>query len=213
MAEYSIDKLEAARRQLDMAIKLFFDNEDGFAVYTLAYAAFKILFDIYPVHKNDDFAKRIDDVITQIGWKRFNNTANFLKHGDRDPHDLLPDQDAESAQGLIGLAAVMYRRLAGDFTPLMRGFDLWTEALNPEAFRIPPDENPDREAIDKRAREFIKSSPAADRLIMGKLMVEALTKVWEDRDSPDLVVKVRAAFESVENMPKSPATLSEAADD
>jgi hypothetical protein len=112
-ADQRISKLDAARRQLDTAIKLFFDNEDGLSVHTLAYASFKVLFDIYPVHQDDDFAAKIDELISQIGWKRFNQTANFLKHADRDPHESLKDRNAESAQGVIGLAATMYRRLAG----------------------------------------------------------------------------------------------------
>jgi hypothetical protein len=41
-----INKLEAARRQLDTAIRLTFANEDALAIHTLAAAAYRILRDI-----------------------------------------------------------------------------------------------------------------------------------------------------------------------
>jgi hypothetical protein len=41
-----ITKLEAAGRQLDSAIRMFFANEDILAVHTVARAAFRILYDI-----------------------------------------------------------------------------------------------------------------------------------------------------------------------
>jgi hypothetical protein len=181
MAEPPITKLEAARRQLDTAIRLFFDNEDSLSVHTLAYASFKILFDIYPLHKSDEFATKMDEMIRVMGWQRFNETANFLKHADRDPAELLNYHDADGAQTFIGLASLMYRRIAGDFTPLMRGFDCWTETLNPEAFDIPPDPDPEREALEKRMREAIKGAPLSERLAMGKQLTEMLTELWEAR--------------------------------
>ena len=41
-----INKLEAARRQLDAAIRLTFSNEDALAIHTLAAAAYRIVRDI-----------------------------------------------------------------------------------------------------------------------------------------------------------------------
>jgi hypothetical protein len=41
-----INKLEAARRQLDAAIRMLFANEDGLAIHTVAGAAYRILRDM-----------------------------------------------------------------------------------------------------------------------------------------------------------------------
>ena len=41
-----ISKLEAGSRQLDSAIRMFFNNEDILAVHTVSRAAFRVLFDI-----------------------------------------------------------------------------------------------------------------------------------------------------------------------
>ena len=89
--------------------------------------------------------------------------------------------DAEGTETFIGLASLMYRRIAGDFTPLMRGFDCWTETQNPEVFDIPPDPDPEREALEKKMREAIKAAPLSERLAMGKQLTEMLTDMWERR--------------------------------
>lgn len=181
-------KLDAAKRQLDTAIKLYFDNEDSLSVHTLAYASFKILFDLYPSLHSDGFSAKVDELIKQpkLGWSRFNRTANFLKHADRDPLDELEYHDAEHVQGTIGLAVCLYRRITGDFTPRMRGFDCWIEALYPEAFDIPPDPDPYIAAQEDEAVRKIRALPLSERLAMGKMISDALTKMWEKKEAAQI---------------------------
>jgi hypothetical protein len=45
-AEASVSKLDAARRQLDAAIRMYLANEDELAIHTLAAAAYRILRDL-----------------------------------------------------------------------------------------------------------------------------------------------------------------------
>lgn len=188
MERQPVTKLEAAKRQLDTAIKLYFDNEDSLSVHTLAYASFKILFDLYPSFHSDGFSAKIDELIQQpkLGWSRFNRTANFLKHADRDPMDELGYHDAEHVEGTIGLAVCLYRRITGNFTPRMRGFDCWTEALYPEGFDIPPDPNPYIAAQEDEAVRKIHALPLSERLAMGKMMSETLTKLWEMKEAGEI---------------------------
>lgn len=182
MRELTISKLEAARRQLDTAITLYFDNGDSLSVHSLASASFRLLFDLYPSMRNDGYSARIDELIQRIGWKRFSSTANFLKHADQDPDALLGHHTMEAAEGVIGLASCLYRRLNGDFSTQMRAFDCWTEALHPEAFDIPPDLNPEVAAAEANAIQAIRNAPLGERLAMGKVMGEALTKLWSEHE-------------------------------
>lgn len=188
MERQPVTKLEAAKRQLDTAIKMYFDNEDSLSVHTLAYASFKILFDLYPSFQNDGYSGRLDELIQQpqLGWSRFSRTANFLKHADRDPLDELEHHDAEHVEGTIGLAACLYRRIAGDFTPLMRGFDCWTESVHPEAFDIPPAPDAYIAAQEDEAVRKIRALPLPERLAMGKIMTEALTNLWETKEAGEI---------------------------
>ncbi len=80
-----ISKHEAAQRQLDTAIDLFFEGGDVLSAHTLTFAAFKVLLNLYPHHGSDDFGEQVDKLIAEgVGWQRFSETANFLKHADRD---------------------------------------------------------------------------------------------------------------------------------
>lgn len=77
-----IAKLEAAKRQLDAAIRMFFKNEDMLAVHTVSRAAFHVLFDLT---SEGDVKKALATYIKKVGAQRFNEEANFLKHADQDP--------------------------------------------------------------------------------------------------------------------------------
>jgi hypothetical protein len=83
-----IAKLEAAERQLDQAIRLFFDRGDEVAVHTLASAAYQILSDLCAQR---GIPREIEDsaILEEIGAKgqviaAMRKPQNFFKHADRD---------------------------------------------------------------------------------------------------------------------------------
>jgi len=51
MTEMRVTKIEAARRQIDAAIRLLFSEEDPVVIHTIASAGFRILRDI--AHNNE----------------------------------------------------------------------------------------------------------------------------------------------------------------
>lgn len=168
-----ISKLDAARRQIETAIELYFGGGDALPVYTLAYAAFKVLFDLYP-HKSDDgFNKQLDGLIKAEGWKSMAAPANFLKHADRDPDALLDEQHPDRGLALIGLATVLYRRLAGDLTRKMMAFDCWVEWLDEEALTIPEvDRNAERAAASRAEAARVSALPHQEKIAVGKQMYD-----------------------------------------
>ncbi|MGF6511299.1 hypothetical protein [Paraburkholderia sp. 32] len=160
-----ISKTEAAARQLDIAIDLYFANADSLAVYTLAYAVFKVLFDVYPHRRDDGYAAQLDELIAAEGWRRMAGTANFLKHADRDPDALLKAHDPELGRSVIGLATLLYRRISGDFTLKMRAFDYWVEEEAYEELGIEEvDENVARVEEHRRVREAVRATPRDQRI-------------------------------------------------
>jgi hypothetical protein len=84
-----ITKIDGARRQIETAIELYFDNKDSLSVHTLAWAAFKVLFDLYPHHNSDGFDAQLDAILGKEGWQSMSGVANFLKHADSDPDAFL----------------------------------------------------------------------------------------------------------------------------
>ncbi|WP_157664042.1 hypothetical protein [Burkholderia ubonensis] len=164
-----ISKIEAAARQLDTAIDLYFANADSLAVYTLAFASFKVLFDVYPHRQDDGFAAQLDEVIAAEGWKKMTRPANFLKHADRDPDALLEAHHPEQGMSLIGLATLLYRRIAGDFTPKMRAFDYWMEEAGYEELGIEEvDENLARVQEHRRNREALRAMPHDQKIAFAR---------------------------------------------
>jgi hypothetical protein len=79
-----ITKLDAARRQLEVAIQLYFDNGDVVSTHTLAGAAREV-FEKYCKINNrsrlfDDIQKRYPDVPEKELWNVLNDARNFFKH-------------------------------------------------------------------------------------------------------------------------------------
>ncbi len=87
-----IDKLESAKRQLIVAIRIFFEGKDPIAVHTLAAASQGILIDL---GKSKNVKSMLIDfeLIRPEKRKEVNDKSrevqNYLKHADRDPNTKL----------------------------------------------------------------------------------------------------------------------------
>jgi hypothetical protein len=170
----SITKIEAARRQLETAISLYFDNGDSLAIHSLAYASFKVLLDICPSFDRPDVAQEINQTIASLGWKNFNATPNFLKHADRDPLETLDRHTIDNVEPTIGFACCIYRRLEGRLTGPMFRFHLWMQNLYSDEFQVPPNSDPMDDALERQATEQIKNLPLEERQRIGKILTEAV---------------------------------------
>lgn len=162
-----VTKLEAARRQLDCAIRLFFNDDDMCSIVTLSRASFRLLFDLYPKLTKDGFEKPFEKVIQRLGWNRFNEVANFLKHADRD-HDSELDIDEINCMTGIGLSAILYGRIRGQITREMRAWETYMAVAQPHLWDETP--VPEAEGYDDflKAVEFFKNASREERLATGR---------------------------------------------
>jgi len=205
-----ISKTEAARRQLETAIDLYFNDADSLSVHTLAFAVFKVLMDIYPHHQDDGFAAQLDDLMGKEGWKSMAGVANFLKHADRDHDAFLNRHHPAQAMSIIGLATLLYRRVAGEMTLKMMAFDSWTEELGYEELGIEEiDEDEARVEQHRQIREMLRSLPHEQMIVFARLRYnnfladfERINKVVMDAQSEgksftqtfeEIIAKRRAA--------------------
>src|SRR5882672_9854617 len=89
MITEKLTKLDAARRQLDEAIRMFFERRDTVAIHTLASAASQVLADI---GKNRGIYgwTRNKGIVKPERWDEFRavitHFENFFKHADKDPN-------------------------------------------------------------------------------------------------------------------------------
>ena len=159
-----IAKLEAAGRQLDSAIRMFFANEDILAVHTVARAAFRILYDIT---KEGEAKVALDAHIKKVGVDRFNEETNFLKHADRDPDGEIDDNFYLFTEAGIGMAIGLYVHHKQAVTSEMKGYRIWSAMMRPKYFVVPEEikklteewkanskTDPDKITEQKASRDF-----------------------------------------------------------
>lgn len=119
-----IDKFDAARRQIECAIRLVAAEEDELAVHTLVMAAYGILKDL--AKGNFFYEAGLKPHLTKIGKTRLHGVAAFLKHADHDSDGVLPPIDPPEIDWRIGFCLLLYRELKGKFTPTML---LWRRSI------------------------------------------------------------------------------------
>ncbi len=137
LRKLAITKLDAARRQLEMAITLWFHDADPVSVHTLVMAAHGIL---RALNKKRGGQPMLGDPSPYIrpGFEKlvadmFVKSSNFFKHGAKDP--LTTDYFApESNQYAILDACQAFRVQAQEERPLMRTFTFYLAFHEPRVF-------------------------------------------------------------------------------
>ena len=164
-----ISKVDAAHRQLDTAIDMYFNDADALSCFTLTYAGFKVLLDIYPHHQEDGFAKQIDDLLGKEGWWHLSGVGNFLKHADRDPDGVLETFHPDLAYTVLGLATLLFRRITGEFSLKMKALDFWTETIGAKELGISElDDNSERAAHYQQIIADLQTAPRHVRMAFAK---------------------------------------------
>src|SRR5882762_929218 len=98
-----ISKLQAVQRQLDVAIRLLFDDGDPVAVHTLVGAASVIITDLVEKHHPDKswdkFAQEANKISPSEYFRVMRKLQNFLKHA-RNDYSATFDFDPKDTESL-----------------------------------------------------------------------------------------------------------------
>jgi PAS domain-containing protein len=133
---FQVNKLAAARRQLETAIQLYFEYGDELSIHALVGAAYAILRDINEYRGGETMLKDLQRLLDQPLAKEFrsliNLPENFLKHADKDP-DAIYVLDCRWTEVMMWEASRKYCALTGETRPLMVCFVLWFLTHHPEA--------------------------------------------------------------------------------
>ncbi len=130
-----ITKLDAAKRQLETAIRLYFRDEDPVSIHTLACAAYNVIRD---VNREQGGCLLIKDEFVAVYVKpgherevrnKLNEAENFFKHADRDHLERI-EFDPDASAFIIWDATRGYFRIAREWSPLFQVFNLWFVATN-----------------------------------------------------------------------------------
>jgi hypothetical protein len=128
-----VGKLDAARRQLDTAIRLYFQGGDAISVHTLASAGVQLLDDL--LRKKGlgetirlDFFGPLTKDQKKAAVTVLRREERFFKHADRDPGDVLAFKPGAS-ESVLFRGCIGYVRLAEATTRDMAILVAWI-ALN-----------------------------------------------------------------------------------
>jgi hypothetical protein len=172
---FRTNKTDAARRQIDAAIRMLFAGEDILAVATLAGAGCRIVRDLSQRCGAGPYWQSWKAVIKPEMWGQFwggvvNKLPNFLKHADRDSDDILEDVSAEAVDLTLWIAVLLYADLGNQFTHPMVCFHIWMVASNPDLIAL-------REQHRMHMQEFTKYVQArsrGERLAAGRELLRDL---------------------------------------
>lgn len=133
-----LNKIDAAVRQVNTAIELFFEKRDSVSVCTLVCAANQLFSDLVE-HKKNGESWRTAIVASNPKLKPaeiyniLNDTPNFLKHADRDPNAIQEFKEFENEERIF-----MATLECGEIHPIshnMQVFQIWYMAAYPEKFQ------------------------------------------------------------------------------
>jgi hypothetical protein len=110
-----VTKLDAARRQLRTAIRMFFEGRDTVSIRTLAAAVEGLLAgllkqrgELHPFRDSDIIRPERKAEFLQI----LNHDRNFLKHADKDPDEVLEFRP-ETVEHFLLECTVLYEKCTG----------------------------------------------------------------------------------------------------
>lgn len=185
MALLRVNKVEAAGRAIDSAIRLTFAAEDPIAIHAVVATAHRILQDYHRGRGETELYLRLGDWIVPGHearfWRYFNAAAEFLKPGEWDPAAVF-DLDEDTNDFMIVFAARWYHKMGATVTREMRVFATWYVACNPGILR--PDAMPEAQltAQMEAMSKALMTLSRGDRLRAGQM---ALTTVAKSKASAE----------------------------
>jgi hypothetical protein len=141
-----ISKLDAAKRQLETGIRLYFSNGDPVSIHTLIAAAYNVIRDVnekrggapmlvkdhmIEYYAKPEYQKKVRDKI--------NEAENFFKHADRD-HETTLDFNPDQSEYFLLDACSQYYKLTGEFPPLFQIYQGWFMANHQTLFDLPEEQ-------------------------------------------------------------------------
>jgi len=174
-----VNKLEAAGRQIDAAIRMTFGGEDAAAIHAVVIAVHRIIQESYRSRNEIEAYLRLGDWITPGHearfWRYFTAAAEFLKPGDWDPQ-VLYELDDDTNDFMIVFAARWFHTQGFAATPEMRVFATWYVACNPGILQLDALPEAGMSAQMEAMSAALQELGRSDRLRAGQMALQAVKK-------------------------------------
>lgn len=175
-----VTKIDAARRQLITAIRLFFDGGDPVSVYSLASNAWEVIDVLCTSAGVESFSKQArENLPAGHTLKYYINEPcrNFFKHATQDPN---PNSAVElldaNVAAIVFLAVEDYIRLRQGGPVEAQVFQAWFIAVAPD--KVTEDDPVAQSTLElaKLAFPGIATLAASDQIEMGRRVLDAASK-------------------------------------
>lgn len=179
MALIHLNRVEAAGRQIDTAIRMTFAGEDPVAIHAITAGIHRIIQDFHRGRGDAASYLRFGDWI-ELGhearlWRYFNAAAEFLKQAEWDPAAVF-DLEEDTNDFMIVFAARWYQTTVSTATREMRVFATWYVACNPGLLRADAMLGAQVTAQMETMAKALQALSRSDRLRAGHLALEAVEK-------------------------------------
>ena len=141
----TISKLDAARRQLETAVRLYFHDGDPISIHTLVSAAYNVIRDVNekkggsPMFVKGDFIDLyVKPEYRKQARSKVNKAENFFKHADRD-HASTIEFNPDISEMFFYDAIGHYVKIAGWYPSLFTLFARWFMITHEDFFKEHPD--------------------------------------------------------------------------
>lgn len=135
-----LSKLDAARRQLDSAIRLWFSCDDPVTIHTLVCAAYQIIQDMNNHNKEEKLVTLVEIINAivkpesrQQYLRAMRKPMTFFKHAERDPRDILTF-DSRLSETFMVVAINGLISLGEQISDVQRAFCAWNDLHHPERY-------------------------------------------------------------------------------
>ena len=174
-----ITKTDAAERQLNTAIRLFFENRDHLSSYALAVASREVTDDVIQSRHSElyqrELARTGDPLKVLLSYReelellikpefykdflaRYHKWQNFLKHADKDPDAEIEPFKTKLLALVIIWAIKNYIVLTQNWTIEMKTFFAWFAVAEPQLIKSQPEDVMTNKAIAEM-RSYISGDP------------------------------------------------------
>jgi hypothetical protein len=181
MDKIKVSKIEAAHQQLEMAISLWFNDEDFVSTHTLASAAHQVLSDLCKNKKDFitvkqgliEIGSQISEDLKRRMIKELNEAQNFFKHADKDNSpDISIEYKPIHTEAFIWDACLLYQKTAGIMTVPMRIMNIWVWMTNVEKLSI-------KSEADQKILEFKQKHVGESKQSLYKELME----IWQTSEA------------------------------
>ncbi|KVF43016.1 hypothetical protein [Burkholderia seminalis] len=175
-----VTKIDAARRQLITAIRLFFDGDDPVSVYSLASNAWEVIDVLCTSAGVESFSKQARENLPDGHTLKYyvnEPCRNFFKHAEQDPN---PDSSVElreaNVAAILFLAVEDYIRFRQGGPVEAQVFQLWFIAAFPE--KVAEDDPVAQSKLESAKLAFpgIDKLCSSDKVEMGRQVLAAARK-------------------------------------